>query len=161
LGFELNHVEDLRAAPVVDREGAKIGTVEDIFIDRQTGRPAWAAVSTGLLGRRHTLVPLFDGFLNTNGEVQLPLAKAQVKDAPSINPGEELTPALERRMWKHYGLDSYDEWQGEDRSHGLGLPDDAEDAVAREVAPRLLRLRRVVLVVVPAAPDETRARADE
>ncbi len=52
LGFELNHVEDLRAAPVVDREGAKIGTIEDIFIDRQTKCPAWAAVSTGLLGRR-------------------------------------------------------------------------------------------------------------
>ena len=77
---------------------AKIGTIEDIFIDRQTGRPAWAAVSTGLLGRRHTLVPLFDGLLNTNGEVQLPLAKAHVKDAPSITPGEKLTPALERRM---------------------------------------------------------------
>ncbi len=44
-------------------------------------------------------------------------------------------PALERRMWKHYGLDGYDEWQGEDRSHGLSLPDDAEDAVAQEAAP--------------------------
>jgi uncharacterized protein YrrD len=62
LGLELSDVEDLRAAPVVDREGAESGTIEDIFIDRQTGRPAWAAVSTGLLGRRHTLVPLIEGF---------------------------------------------------------------------------------------------------
>ena len=62
MGLELNHVEDLRAAPVVDRKGAESGTIEDIFIDRQTGRPAWAAVRTGLLGRRHTLVPLIEGF---------------------------------------------------------------------------------------------------
>ena len=40
-------------------------------------------------------------------------------------------------------------------ANGLGLPDDAEDASRREAAPGLLRLRQVVLVVVPAAPDET------
>lgn len=97
MGLELNHVEDLRAAPVVDTEDAESGTIEDIFIDRQTGPRLgrgehWAPRTAPHPGSAHR------GFLNFNGEAQLPLATAQVKDAPSMNLGEEFTPALERRM---------------------------------------------------------------
>ena len=147
MGFTLQDIDDLLGATMVDKEGAKVGKVEDAFLDRQTGRPAWAAVKTGLFGHRHTLVPIADAILNPNGEVQIPFTKAQVKDAPTIEPGEELTPELERSMWEHYGIGGYDEWRGEDRTQGLGLADDA-------ATPATVRLRRVVVVaVVPADED--------
>jgi sporulation protein YlmC with PRC-barrel domain len=49
MGFKLEDIDDVRGATMVDKEGAKIGEVEDVFLDRQTGGPAWAAVKTGLL----------------------------------------------------------------------------------------------------------------
>ena len=147
MGFTLQDIDDLQGATMVDREGSRIGKVEDVFLDRQTGRPAWAAVKTGLFAHKHTLVPIADAFLNPNAEVQVPFTKGQVKNAPSIDPGEQLTPELERSMWEHYGIGGYDEWRGEDRTRGLGLPD--------EVAPNTsVRLRRVVVVGVLPAADE-------
>jgi sporulation protein YlmC with PRC-barrel domain len=102
MGFKLEDVDDVRGAPVVDKEGTKIGKVEDVFLDRHTGRPAWAAVKTGLFGCKHTLVPITDAFLNPNAEVQVPFAKDQVNEAPNIDPGKSSRPTagarpLERR----------------------------------------------------------------
>jgi sporulation protein YlmC with PRC-barrel domain len=154
MGFKLEHVEDVHGATMVDKEGAKIGKVEDVFLDRQTGQPAWAAVKTGLFGRKHTVVPITDAFLNTNAEVQVPFTKDQVKEAPNIEPGQELTPELERKMWEYYGVKGYDEWRGDDQTRGAGLPDDAEDAALQDAAPVVVRLRRVVLVAVAPVPKD-------
>jgi hypothetical protein len=151
MGFKLEDVDSVRGATMVGKEGARVGKVRDVFLDRQTGRPAWAALDTGLFGRRHTLVPLTDAFLNFNAEVQVPFAKDQVKEAPSIEPGQELTPELERKMWEHYGMTGYEQWRGEDRTRGLGLPDDAEDAAACDRAPVIVRLRRIVVAVGPVS----------
>jgi hypothetical protein len=154
MGFELQDIDDVRGATMVDKEGAKIGSIEDAFLDRHSGRPAWAAVKTRLFGRKHTLVPIMDAFHNPNGEVQVPFSKEQVKEAPNIDPGQELTPELERRMWEHFGLRGYEDWTGEDRTRGLGLTDDAEDEAAQAEAPVMVRLRRVfVVVAVPTRDD--------
>jgi hypothetical protein len=153
MGFTLEDIDAVRDSPMVDKEGAKIGKIEDVFLDRQTSRPAWAAVKTGLFGRKHTLVPIQDAFLNPKGEVQVPFSKGQVKEAPNIEPGEELTPELERRMWEHYGMAGYGDWRGDDQTRALGLPDDADDIAAQDAAPVLLRLRRVVVVAVAPIPD--------
>ncbi len=151
MGFKVDEVEDVLGAVLVDREGARIGKASDVFLDRHTGQPAWAAVDIGLVGRRHTLVPITDAFLNPNGEVQVPVSKAQVKEAPTFAPGEALTPELERKLWEHYGMTGYEEWRGDDRTRGLGLPDDADDAAAQDAAPVIVRLRRVVVAVGPPA----------
>ena len=154
MGFKLEDIDSVRGATIVDKEGAKVGKVKDAFLDRHTGRPAWAALDTGLFGRRHTLVPIADAFLNFNAEVQVPFGKDQVKEAPGLEPGQELTPALERKMWEHYGMTGYEEWRGEDRTRGLGLPDDAEDAAARDGALATVRLRLIVIAVEPLTGDE-------
>lgn len=65
------------------RQGcAKIGSVAEVFLDRQTGVPAPAAVRTGLFGHKHTLVPI--ALLNQNGEVQVRFAKDHVKGPSKI-----------------------------------------------------------------------------
>ena len=38
-------------------DGEKIGTVESFFVDDRTGAPTWVAVSTGLFGTKHSIVP--------------------------------------------------------------------------------------------------------
>jgi hypothetical protein len=154
MGFKLEDIDSVRDGIMVDREGARIGEVEDVFLDRHTGRPAWAAVKMGLFVHRHTLVPITDAFLNFNAEVQVPFTKEQVKQAPNVEPNRQLTPDLEREMWRHYGMSGYEDWQGADETHGIGLSDDGEDAASQVAAPVLVRLRRVVVVTVPAVPDD-------
>jgi hypothetical protein len=154
---------------MVDPDGDTIGTIEDIFLDRQTGEPGWAAVKTGLFGLKHTLVPIRDAQLTDDGKVRVPLQKEKVKDAPRIDPDGELDPDEERRLWEYYGLSDYDEWQGDDKTRALALPDEDEDRARQEAAvetgegdggngaPRVVgvRLRRVVIVAAPVgAPDD-------
>jgi sporulation protein YlmC with PRC-barrel domain len=146
-----------RGKEVVDTDGDKIGKIEDIFLDRHTGEPAWAAVKTGLFGLKHTLVPLRGAELTSEDHVRVPLQKETVKDAPRIDPDGELSPEDERKLWEHYGRSDYDEWQGDDRTRALALPDEEEDlsrqpAAAEPGAPPVagVRLRRVVVIAVPA-----------
>jgi hypothetical protein len=157
----LQDVQTWRGMKMVDADGDKIGTIEDILLDRHTGEPAWAAVKTGLFGTKHTLVPIREAEAVDDNEVRVPVQKEQVKDAPRVDPDGELSQDEERKLWEHYGLANYDEWQGDDRTRALALPDEQED-VARQSAsdpgdgdPRIVgvRLRRVVVVAVP---DEER-----
>jgi len=154
MGFQLRDIHDVRGAMMVDRTGARIGKIDDVFLDRHTGRPAWAAVKTGLFGARHMLVPITAASLNPTADVQVPFARDEVTAAPTIEPDEVLSRDLERSLWTHYGISGYDEWQGADRSRGRGLLDDAEDAAAQQAAPMTVRLRRItILAIAPAARD--------
>src|SRR3954469_22428641 len=123
----LDEAQSWRGKKMVDVDGDKIGTIEDILLDRQTGEPTWAAVKTGLFGLKHTLVPIRDAEVTGDNEVRVPLRKEQVKDAPRIDPDGELSPEEERRLWEHYGMSDYDEWRGDDRTTALALPDQDED----------------------------------
>src|SRR3954469_25694691 len=97
----LDEAQSWRGKKMVDADGDKIGTIEDILLDRQTGEPAWAAVKTGLFGRKPTPVPIRDAEVAGDDEVRVRLQKEQVKDAPRVDPGEELSPDEERRLWEH------------------------------------------------------------
>jgi sporulation protein YlmC with PRC-barrel domain len=149
----VHDVQTWHGKKMVDADGAKIGTIEDVFLDRQTGEPAWAAVKTGLFGLKHTLVPIRDPELIGDNEVRVNLRKEKVKDAPRIDPGGELTPEEERRLWEYYGLSDYDEWQGDDRTRAMALPD---EETGPEGTPAIVgvRLRRIVVVAVPAGEQE-------
>jgi sporulation protein YlmC with PRC-barrel domain len=162
----LEDVQTWRGLKLVDADGDKIGTIEDVLLDRQTGEPAWAGVKTGLFGLKHTLVPIRDAERAGDDAVRVPLQKEQVKDAPRIDPDGELSPEEERKLWEHYGLSDYEQWQGEDRTRTLALPDEDEDlqrqsaaqAAAGDVTPAIVgvRLRRVIVVAVPADEGEPR-----
>jgi hypothetical protein len=108
---------DWRGRTVVDRDGEKIGKFDELYLDEETSRPEWAAVTTGLLGRRQTLIPLAEARL-VGDQLQVPFAKAQVQDAPSMDPGDELSQEEEASLYAHFGI--------EYSSAGTVLPEDAE-----------------------------------
>jgi hypothetical protein len=146
----LADVQTWKGRKVVGPDGDKVGTIDEIFLDRQTGEPEWATVKTGLFGRRSSFVPLRGAELTEDGDVRIMVDKDLVKEAPKVDADEELTAEEERRLWEHYGLSDYDAWQGEDRTTALaGLED--EPAGAPGVVG--LRLRRVVIVSAPTIDD--------
>ena len=44
-----------------DETGQKIGKVGQIFVDDETGEPEFATVSTGMLGKKESFVPIRSG----------------------------------------------------------------------------------------------------
>ncbi|MEU6733690.1 PRC-barrel domain-containing protein [Streptomyces physcomitrii] len=87
-----------------DRTGAKIGTVDEVYLDDATGEPEWAAIRTGLFSH-DVFVPLEPGEL-VEGALHLPFDRALVKDAPDFGVGKHLSPEQELRLYQHYGLDT-------------------------------------------------------
>ena len=53
-------VREWRGANLVDRDGNKIGTIDEIYLDSQSNEPEWALVNTGLFGTKSTFVPIRD-----------------------------------------------------------------------------------------------------
>jgi sporulation protein YlmC with PRC-barrel domain len=143
----IQDVQTWRGMTVVDADGDKIGTIEQIYLDRQTGQPEFATVKTGLFGLKTSFVPIVDAEITGDNTVRVSVQKEQVKDAPRIEPdGQELSAEEERKLWEHYGRSDYDEWQGDDQTTGLDLPDEVPAIVG-------VRLRRVI-VVVPDDDDQ-------
>jgi uncharacterized protein (TIGR02271 family) len=121
----LQDVQTWRGQTAFDKDGDKIGTIEEIYLDRQSGDPEWATVKTGLFGSKVHFVPIGDASATDDG-VRLPYAKDQVKDAPNFDADGQLSNDEERKLYEHYGRGEYD-WSGEDRTQGLGLADDDRD----------------------------------
>ena len=93
----------LQGSTMVDRDGEKIGKIDDVYEDRQSGRPEWALVNTGLFGSKKTFVPLRDAQPDGD-DVRVPLEKARVKDAPRIEADGELSEREERELFTHYDI---------------------------------------------------------
>jgi sporulation protein YlmC with PRC-barrel domain len=162
----LQDVKTWKGMKVVDADGDKIGTIEDVFVDRHRGRPEWATVKTGLFGLKSSFVPLQGAEPVEDGVLRVPVDKEQVKDAPKIETDGELTEEEERRLWQHYGRSDYGDWQGDDKTA------EDDDQLAPLTATRIdpgagaggaggadepvivgVRLRRVVIATVPADDD--------
>ncbi|MFE0460524.1 PRC and DUF2382 domain-containing protein [Kitasatospora sp. NPDC058965] len=95
---------DLIGHKAVDRNGDKIGTVDEVYLDDATGEPEWAAVRTGIFGR-DAFVPLTTSEFSGE-ELRVPYDKALIKESPDFGVGQHLSPAQELQLYRYYGLDA-------------------------------------------------------
>ncbi|MEU8682401.1 PRC-barrel domain-containing protein [Streptomyces sp. NPDC048611] len=86
-----------------DRNGAKIGTIDEVYLDDATGEPEWAAVRTGLFSR-DAFVPLEPSKMAEEG-LHIPYDRKLIKDAPDFGVGRHLSPEQELQLYHHYRLD--------------------------------------------------------
>jgi uncharacterized protein (TIGR02271 family) len=100
----MTEVYEWRGRNVVDQEGAKVGRLEEIYLDQHTGRPEWVLIHTGLFGTKSSFAPLAGARVDGE-EVRIGHSKQEVKDAPSVEADEELSQEEEARLYAHYGLD--------------------------------------------------------
>jgi uncharacterized protein (TIGR02271 family) len=97
-------INALRGQDLFGRDDEKLGTIEEIYTDAQSGQPEWAVVTTGLFGTKQSFVPI--GELRNEGDrVTVPYDKATVKDAPKVDPDGALSHDEERQLYSHYGRD--------------------------------------------------------
>jgi uncharacterized protein (TIGR02271 family) len=93
-----------RGEDLYDSNGDKIGSIEEIYLDAESGEPEWALVKTGMFGTKSTFVPLRD-VSRDDDMLRVPYDKDRVKDAPKPDPDGELSKDEEAQLYRHYGLE--------------------------------------------------------
>ncbi|GAA4391085.1 PRC and DUF2382 domain-containing protein [Tsukamurella soli] len=88
---------------VFDRDGTKVGKVDQIYIDENTKSPTWVAVKTGWFGTATSLVPLA-GAHREGDRITVAVTKDAVKDAPHLDTDGGITQAQYGELLRHYGL---------------------------------------------------------
>jgi hypothetical protein len=98
------NVAEWHGKMLVDRDGEKIGKLQDVYVDVETDEPQFATVKEGFIGRHLTFVPL-GGIKVGPDSLEAAVSKAQVEAAPNIEQhGEELSQADESSLYHHYEL---------------------------------------------------------
>lgn len=105
----------LRGTEVCDAGGDSIGTVDEVYTDRDTGLPEWIGIKAdaGLFLADRVVAPVWNSVLRTN-VVTVPYTRAQVSEA-NANPNE-IADDVEARLYEHFGI-PYSR-----RQSGSGLP---------------------------------------
>jgi uncharacterized protein (TIGR02271 family) len=131
---DIDTVRSWQGATMVDADGDKVGAIESIYVDDQTGEPEWALVNTGLFGTKSSFVPLAQAS-GSGDQVQVPYDKQLVKDAPRVDTDQHLSEAEEQQLWTHYGLDYDSGYSDTADRDGDGVYDRVQDtAVGRDTS---------------------------
>jgi uncharacterized protein (TIGR02271 family) len=107
-----------RGRQLFDRDGEKIGKIDEVYLDTTTNEPEWALVNTGLFGTKSTFVPLRDATASDD-KVRVSHEKSHIKDAPSVEADGQLSQSEEAALYRHYDL----EYPGADTDSGSGIAD--------------------------------------
>lgn len=102
-----DQIQSLYDAQVLDSDGQKVGGVGQVYVDDQTGNPAWVTVKTGLFGNNETFVPLQNADLAA-GEVRVPYSKDFIKGAPNIGGEGHLDDGAQQDLFSYYSGGSND-----------------------------------------------------
>jgi uncharacterized protein (TIGR02271 family) len=112
---------------VYDRDGEKIGKVDDLFVD-ENDTPEYIGVKMGFLGTRSTLIPWEVATVDENDRrIEVSVDKAQAKEGPSFDDDQDITPDYEEQVYSHYGLQraqsngergGYGDYYGDDQEAG-------------------------------------------
>jgi uncharacterized protein (TIGR02271 family) len=91
---------------VIDSNGDKIGSVDNVWVDDATNALEFVGVHTGwLFGKTH-VIPMENAQIDgSNQAVQVPYDQDLIKDAPSFDGDAELSPDDENTIYSYYGMD--------------------------------------------------------
>ena len=89
---------------VYDRNGEKIGKVDDLFVD-ENDSPEYIGVKMGFLGTRTTLIPMDLVTVDDSaGRLDVATDKETAKNGPAFDDDREITPDFENEIYSYYGL---------------------------------------------------------
>ncbi|MGH2813692.1 MAG: YsnF/AvaK domain-containing protein [Actinomycetota bacterium] len=100
----IDTVQSWQGRTMVDPAGDKLGTIDAIYLDNETGQPEWATVTSDLFSAKAAFVPLAQAQA-MGDSVQVPYDKQQVTDAPSMEADGSLSQDEEAELYRHYGLE--------------------------------------------------------
>jgi len=121
-------LDEARGEVLYSSEEEEIGSIAEIFLDKQTRKPEWFAVGAGLLGGKRRLIPVAGAERGADG-IRVPYSAEQIQATPEIE-GGEVSQDTERVLYSTYGLE-YSE-----RRSDSGLPAREEAQPSRRASER-------------------------
>jgi uncharacterized protein (TIGR02271 family) len=113
--FETTDIRAFEGRDVIDQDGEKIGTIDQVYVDDTSGAPEFALVKSGLFGTKSRFVPVRDARAEGD-DVRVPYPKDTVADAPSVDPDGHLSESEEAELYRYYNL----EYSGAQSGSGIG-----------------------------------------
>ena len=100
--------QDFRGLDVYDNTGEQLGSVEDLFVERETRLASFLIVSAGGflgMGKKHFLIPVEEVRREVSEErVTLNQDRDKVLNSPEFDPGVGVpNPDLQRAIEAYYG----------------------------------------------------------
>jgi PRC-barrel domain len=113
--YEYEQLRELGGHEVVAADGEKVGYIDLVFRDDQTGAPEWLGIWDGLPDTKpRVLVPVRDVQVDAD-VVRVPWPAEVIRNAPSyeaphnVTVGQdsvvEVSPETEREAYEHYGIE--------------------------------------------------------
>jgi len=96
-------LRDLTGRHAVDPDGDKIGTIDEVYVDEDTGEPNWLTVKTGWFGSNVSFVPI-QGTYFAGDDVVVAYGKSTVKEAPNFDAEGHISREEEMRLYEHYNV---------------------------------------------------------
>jgi sporulation protein YlmC with PRC-barrel domain len=99
--------QDIRGLEVYDVNGEQIGSVEDLYVDRDSRLPRFLEVSAGGflgIGKKHFLIPI-EEVSREMGEdrVTVNQPRDKVVESPDFDPEDVANPDIQRAIHAYYG----------------------------------------------------------
>jgi uncharacterized protein (TIGR02271 family) len=101
--LDQGQIDQVAGSDAYGSDGSKIGSVGQVYLDDQTGQPAWVTVNTGLFGTNESFVPLSEASF-AGDRLTVPYDKNKVKGAPNVAADGHLSPEEERELYSYYGV---------------------------------------------------------
>jgi hypothetical protein len=100
-----DHLHEWSGRTLIDRNGERIGEVDFLYVDSDSGRPEWAGVlNLHLLGTRPALVPLKRATVRGREVRVANVTKELVRRAPHVEPDRGLSDEDEQLLAGYYRL---------------------------------------------------------
>jgi hypothetical protein len=109
--IQVEELADWQGRDVVDRQGEKLGKLDDVLYDGESDDPAFAAVLSGTLKKHLTYVPLVGASVGRE-YVRVRFPKGDLKQAPTFDPETQLTADDEASIYGFFGMDYAPTTQG-------------------------------------------------
>jgi hypothetical protein len=160
--IDIGEIEQWDGQNVVDCDGKKIGTVEDIYLAAGSFEAVFAYVKTGMLRRQHVLVPLTGASLSRN-HLQVTYQQDEVEGAPHFEPGATLDSGMEQDLARHYDIELTASPVGDAPRYESARALEQRKAQARDMTKRadeIAELGAAIQIVrdgLPPADDDRRA----
>ena len=99
--------QDIRGLEVYDVNGEQIGSVEDLYVNRDSRLPRFLEVSAGGflgIGKKHFLIPIEEVSRDLDEDrVTVNQPRDKVVDSPDFDPDDVSNPDIQRAIRAYYG----------------------------------------------------------
>jgi len=95
---------DWLGKPIVDKDGERLGKLQDVYVDVETDTPQFGTVKEGIFDRHLTFVPLAGVEVGPD-QLRVTVGKDLVRSAPDLDlHGQEMSQADESALYHHFQM---------------------------------------------------------